>query len=328
MHNNLFSNITLWALGWFVAFNAAAQSVTFPGARGKDYAFVESVNGTVQLPTTPQGKAPAILILHGSGGIDGRGAFHASALNKAGFLTLEIFMFPQGGRFKEGHESTLTHAYGALKYFASRPDVDASRIGAMGFSWGGNMTLKLASAKIRKAFEDDVGAARFSALASLYPVCWAHTATATHESTEVRAKYAILTGAPLLLLAGGQDDYGAADDCEKFIAALSETAKKQSSFSFTRMRPMDGIVPQVETAGFKTPLPIKAEVGLCGCIPTARLLKTPEIGRWNILKKTCHSHSGCPCGKLALMPLLSVHLLGASSVVKLHTTQEAGSQRI
>jgi dienelactone hydrolase len=232
MHSNFFSNITFLALGWTMAFNAAAQSVTFPGARGTDFAFVESVNGTVQLPATPQDKAPAVLILHGSGGIDGRGAFHASALNKAGFLTLEIFMFPSGGRFKEGHESTLTHAYGALKYLASRPDVDTSRIGAMGFSWGGNMTLKLASEKIRKAFEADVGAARFAALVSFYPVCWAHRATATHENPEVRAKFELLTGAPLLLLAGGRDDYGTPDDCEKFIAALSETAKKSIQLQF------------------------------------------------------------------------------------------------
>lgn len=164
MNNKTLSLIAFSALGWFAGFNAQAQSVTFPGARGADFAFVETVTGTVQLPVTPQSKSPAVLILHGSGGIDGRGSFHASALNKAGFLTLEIFMFPPGVRNKEGHESTLTHAYGALKYLAARPDVDASRIAAMGFSWGGNMTLKLASEKIRKAFEADVGATRFAAL--------------------------------------------------------------------------------------------------------------------------------------------------------------------
>ena len=232
MHNNFFSSIAFLTLGWIMAFNAAAQPVMFAGARGTDFAFVQSVSGNVQLPVMSQDKAPAVLILHGSGGIDGRGAFHANALNKAGFITLEIFMFPPGGRNKEGHESTLTHAYGALKYLASRPDVDASRIGAMGFSWGGNMTLKLASEKIRKAFEGDVGAARFAALVSFYPVCWSHSATAAHENPEVRAKYALLTGAPLLLLAGGQDDYGSADDCEKFIATLSETAKKSIQLQF------------------------------------------------------------------------------------------------
>lgn len=232
MNNKIFSVIAFSALGWFVTFNAQAQSVTFAGARGADFAFVETVTGTVQLPATPQPKAPAVLILHGSGGIDGRGSFHASALNKAGFLTLEIFMFPPGGRNKEGHESTLTHAYGALKYLAGRPDVDANRIGAMGFSWGGNMTLKLASEKVLRAFEADVGTLRFAALASFYPVCWGHLASATSENPEIRAKYSALTGAPLLLLAGGKDDYGAPDDCPKFIAALSDKDKPFITFQF------------------------------------------------------------------------------------------------
>lgn len=224
------STLTIAALYGAVAASALAQSVTFPGARGTDFASIDAVKGTIQLPATPQEKAPAVLILHGSGGIDGRGAFHASALNKAGFLTLEIFMFPPGGRNKGGHETTLTHAYGALKYLATRPDVDASRIGAMGFSWGGNMALKLASEKIRQAFEADVGTARFAALASFYPVCWQHLATATSEQPEVRAKYAALTGAPVLLLAGGQDDYGPPADCANFIAALTEADKKSIQF--------------------------------------------------------------------------------------------------
>lgn len=232
MRRSTCPTLTLAALLGVMAFNALAQSVTFPGAQGAEFAYVESVTGTVQLPATPQEKAPAVLILHGSGGMDGRGAFHASALNKAGFLTLEIFMFAPGGRNKEGHESTLTHAYGALKYLAARPDVDASRIAAMGFSWGGNMTLKLASEKIRKAFEADVGATRFAALASFYPVCWQHHATATSEQPEVKAKYTVMTGVPVLLFAGGQDDYGAPDDCEKFIAALPDTEKKNIQYQF------------------------------------------------------------------------------------------------
>ena len=220
------------AFTWAVAATANAEAVNFPGARAAGFAYTETVTGTFNLPAKPDKKMPAILILHGSGGIDGRGGFHAKALNEAGFATLEIFMFPPGGRNKEGHESTLTHAFGALKYLASRPDVDPKRIGAMGFSWGGNMTLKLASEKIRLAFMADTGDARFGALASFYPVCWTHLATATSENPEIKAKFTTLTGAKLLLLAGGQDDYGAPDDCQKFVAALPETAQQLVSLQY------------------------------------------------------------------------------------------------
>lgn len=39
-----------------------------------------------------------MLILHGSGGVDGRGAFYAQALQDAGIATLEITIFRPGGR--------------------------------------------------------------------------------------------------------------------------------------------------------------------------------------------------------------------------------------
>ncbi len=42
-------------------------------------------------------KVPAVLILHGSGGVDGRGAFYAQALQDAGIATLEITMFRPAG---------------------------------------------------------------------------------------------------------------------------------------------------------------------------------------------------------------------------------------
>ena len=222
----------LWVCTLVLGGLAQAEEVTFSGAQADGFAHIESVSGNFQLPTAVQPKMPAILILHGSGGIDGRGAFHARGLNQAGFATLEIFMFPPGGRNKGGHESTLTHAYGALRYLASRPDIDAQRIGAMGFSWGGNMTLKLASEQIRLAFEKATGPARFKALASFYPVCWQHLATATSDKPELKAKFSTLNGAALLLLAGGQDDYGAPDDCQKFIEALPTNARQFVEFEF------------------------------------------------------------------------------------------------
>jgi len=75
---------------------APAQEVQFPGARGDGFAFVESVKGRLQWPQKSAARVPAVLILHGSGGVDGRGEFHAQALRSAGFATLEIVMFAPG----------------------------------------------------------------------------------------------------------------------------------------------------------------------------------------------------------------------------------------
>lgn len=202
------------------------ENVSFAGAPGSGrFASIAQVSATLRKPEKPAARMPAVVILHGSGGIDGRGAFYADALNQAGFATLEVFMFAPGARNREGHESTLTHAYGALNYLAARGDIATEAIGAMGFSWGANMTLKLASQQVSEAFAAGTGSARFAALASLYPVCWQHLRTATDSSHASYGTYAGFTGAPLLLLAGGNDDYGTPEDCQKFVDAVAPAAK-------------------------------------------------------------------------------------------------------
>lgn len=229
-------NTLLLLMGLLFSLAAPAQtadSVSFPGARGSDrFPSIAQVSATLRKPATPAAPMPAVVILHGSGGIDGRGAFYADALNKAGFITLEVFMFAPGARNREGHESTLTHAYGALNYLASRGDIAPGAIGAMGFSWGGNMALKLASQKVATAFSASTGQAKFAALASFYPVCWQHTRAATNTAHETYGTYAEFTGAPLMLFAGGKDDYGTPDECQKFVDAVAPAAKGVIQYQF------------------------------------------------------------------------------------------------
>jgi cephalosporin-C deacetylase-like acetyl esterase len=130
-----------------------ADAVTFPGAVAEGYSAVSEVKGDLELPEAKAGgKLPVVLILHGSAGIDGRGEFHGKALNAAGIGTLEIFMFSRGNRPRAGRNENFTHMYDALKYLASRPEIDPGRIGVMGFSWGGGLSLTAASASITQLF--------------------------------------------------------------------------------------------------------------------------------------------------------------------------------
>jgi uncharacterized protein len=79
------------------AAEALATEVTFPGAVAEGYPKIAEVTGYLVFPTQEaKGQVPAVVILHGSGGIDGRGEFHAKALNEAGIATLEVFMFTSG----------------------------------------------------------------------------------------------------------------------------------------------------------------------------------------------------------------------------------------
>ncbi|MBK6806386.1 MAG: prolyl oligopeptidase family serine peptidase, partial [Betaproteobacteria bacterium] len=60
----------------------------------------------------------------------------------------------------------------ALEYLASRPEIDPARIGVMGFSWGG--MLSIVAATDRFTTELAQGKRRFKAHLALYPVCWIH----------------------------------------------------------------------------------------------------------------------------------------------------------
>ena len=62
-----------------------------------------TIKGKMRVPncygpvSKPGNKLPTVLIMHGSGGVDSRGDFHAQALNAAGFATLEIDMWEARG---------------------------------------------------------------------------------------------------------------------------------------------------------------------------------------------------------------------------------------
>ncbi|MDD2878865.1 MAG: dienelactone hydrolase family protein [Rhodoferax sp.] len=202
----------------------AQEQVKFAGASAPGYAAIEQVTATLQMPKNVTGPVPAVAIFHGSGGIDGRGAFHAQALNQAGIATLEVFMFNRGQRLREGHAATLTHAFGALKFLAERPDIDPQKIGAMGFSWGGNLSLRAASKPVHEKFFPQ-GQPRFAAHAPFYAVWWSHSQLVTDAAAKGVGDYAKFTGAPIMLFAGGRDDYGAPDDAQTFLSGLTPEAQ-------------------------------------------------------------------------------------------------------
>lgn len=214
----LFALLGTWA-------HAATESVSFPGAKGEGYPHAEVVTATWQTPSQGAGPWPAVAIFHGSAGIDGRGAFHAKALHVAGIATLEVHMFDQGKRFREGHTSTLTHAYGALQYLSNRPDVVPAQIGAMGFSWGGNLSLRAASKVVHQRFFPN-GGPQFAGHAAFYAVWWQHQRLLAEPSARGYGDYADFTGAPVMLLAGGKDDYGDPQDAQSFLNALTPSQQQ------------------------------------------------------------------------------------------------------
>ncbi|MDB5494109.1 MAG: hypothetical protein JWP86_1446, partial [Phenylobacterium sp.] len=56
-----------------------------------------TVAGKLNTLQDAAGETAAVVICHGSDGVDGRGDFHAAALNAAGIATLEIDMWAARG---------------------------------------------------------------------------------------------------------------------------------------------------------------------------------------------------------------------------------------
>jgi uncharacterized protein len=174
--------------------------------------------GKLQIPRNLKGRAPAVLILHGSAGIDSRGSMHALDLNRAGMVTLELdlwgprgFSGGAGSRSKHPNEN-LPDVYGAYDYLAALPNVDAERIGITGFSWGGVLSLITATRPVTNQY----GAGRrFASHLSFYPaVCWGLNKVPGFD-------FNTLNGAKVRILVGALDRYEAdPESCPKMVAAL------------------------------------------------------------------------------------------------------------
>ena len=200
--------------------------VTFPSTAATPL----TIAGQLKVPAnaSPENKVPAVVVVHGSGGVDSRGKFYVKALNKDGIATLEIDMWAARGFLAGGLDrpssvqSTLPDVYGALQFLASRPNIDASRIGIMGFSWGGVLSMLTATNVY------STGPLKFAAHVAHYPICWAYVQTQIPGF-----QFKSFTGAPVLIQTGDHDDYDnpvggpyTANVCKAVVQSLPAEAKQ------------------------------------------------------------------------------------------------------
>lgn len=177
-----------------------------------------TIAGRLSRPAPGDGKAPAVVILHGSAGPSAREAGYAAVLREAGFVTLEPDQWAArglGGGDKgrpKTFTETLPDVFGALAYLAARPEVDAARIGLLGFSFGGVATMLSATRAHSDRFAQQ---RRFAAFMPFYPACWTYNTLPGQE-------FSGLVAAPLLLVTGALDEYDDDPDAgEKLAASLS-----------------------------------------------------------------------------------------------------------
>jgi dienelactone hydrolase len=167
-----------------------------------------AIFGHLSLPDGT-GKVPVMVIAHGSGGVtDAREFAWAKRLAEIGVGAFIVDSFtPRGIRETATDQAQLNTIANvadnlfALKLLATHPRIDPARIGIMGFSKGGQVTLWTALDTVRRAvIADDL---RFAVHAAFYPAC----------NTQYVGKP---TGAPVAFLVGAADDYTPVWACERY----------------------------------------------------------------------------------------------------------------
>lgn len=194
-----------------LAATAQQETIVFGGRhRGQPV----EVTATIRWPTG-SGVAPAMVIHHGSGGVnERREGRYARELVAMSVAAVQIDSFgPRGLRSTVADQMAVSDAefnhdaIAALKALAAHPRIDRVRIGIMGFSKGGVSALMTAHERLLqgKGLPDGL---RYALHIPIYPTCYVHY----HQPRT--------TGAPIYLLLGGADTYAGVEPCVTYGETL------------------------------------------------------------------------------------------------------------
>ncbi len=196
----------------------AIQSKTLTGEeflRGDSPGKPVTLAGELRIPVGKSAKYPAVVLVHGSGGINAGIDVWEHALNQAGIATFVVDSFTGRGIVSTVADQTQLHnlammvdAYRALDVLAKHPRIDSNKIAVMGFSKGATAAIFSASKRFRKMYGGD---AKFAAHIGLYTPCNYRFI----GDTEV-------TGAPMRLFHGTPDDYVSVAPCRQYVQSLKQ----------------------------------------------------------------------------------------------------------
>ena len=177
--------------------------------------------GTLTLPEGASAEAPvpAMIIVHGSGGISpGREESYAELFAQNGMAGFVIDYYSPRG-YVEGTNymarvlavtdwDIVADVYGALKVLGTHPAIDATRIGVIGFSYGGMAARHSIDQRFKEALAPDVPA--LAAHVDFYGPC--HLKLGSTQTT----------GAPVLTVRGEKDASNDLPACAEREAELRQ----------------------------------------------------------------------------------------------------------
>ena len=176
------------------------------------------IAGELRLPAglRPDQRVPAMVLVHGSGGIGASTDQWARELNNVGVAAFILDSFAGRGIVSTVQDQTQLHsltmmvdAYRALDWLAEHPRIRADRIAIIGFSKGAVASVYSAMTRFQEAY--GTAGHRFAAHIGLYTPC-----NMTYE------RDTLVGSAPIRLFHGIADDYVAIGPCREYAARLRQ----------------------------------------------------------------------------------------------------------
>ena len=200
---------TVLALAAAIALGAGAapargETLSVPIAKGV------TLTGELGRPSGA-GPHPAVILLHGCGGINRSVPVWARALQDAGYVTLLLDSLHGRGLTSvciEYQRLSMTErvgdVYAAAARLAAAPGIDPGRIGVLGYSHGGGTAILASAAGARYP---DV---KIRAFVALWPGCGQGMSAGP---------------LPVLMLLGGADDWTPPERCQEIASAAKREGK-------------------------------------------------------------------------------------------------------
>jgi dienelactone hydrolase len=177
------------------------------------------IAGQLRLPGSGTGRLPAVVLLHGAGGISANIDLWAREFNSIGIATFVLDSYTGRGivsvsenQTQLGRTPQINDAYRALELLAKHPRIDPARIAVMGFSRGGQAALYSSLTRFQRMHGPD--GARFAAYVILYPPCNLKFI----DDEQVGAQ-------PIRIFHGTADDFVFVDACRAYAARLKKAGR-------------------------------------------------------------------------------------------------------
>ena len=174
------------------------------------------IAGQLRIPKPGTDKLPAVVLVHGSGGINAGHNRWADELNSIGVAAFVLDSFAGRGIVSTVNDQSqldtlamMVDAYRALALLATHPRIDPARIAVMGFSKGAVAAVYSSNDRFRKIYAP-AGVA-FAAHIGLYTPC-----NVSYRDDDK------VTGKPIRLFHGIADDYVSIEPCRAYVARLKK----------------------------------------------------------------------------------------------------------